>query len=86
MSRRRLLSGAMQAKLAGSVRQGRRSTVYKMLSKQHDGTVPCFVCGKHVKEPHATLEHITPLSKGGTDDMDNLSISHNVCNNRRGAT
>lgn len=85
MKRRRLLSGAMQAKLAGSVRQGRRATVYKMLSKQHGGSVPCFVCGKHVKEAHATLEHIVPLSKGGTDDMGNLSISHNVCNNRRGA-
>lgn len=84
MGKRKLLSGATAARLAGSVRKGRRETVYRMLLKRH-GSVPCFVCGKHVKEPHATLEHILAVSKGGTDDMDNLSISHNVCNARRGA-
>lgn len=66
------------------IRQGRRDTVYKMLGKKNDGCVPCFVCGRHVKEKHATLEHVIPRSKGGTDDMDNLSISHNACNARRG--
>ncbi len=62
----------------------RRDTLYKMLFKKHDGHVHCFVCGKHVKEKSATVEHVLPLSKGGTDDMDNLSISHNFCNMKRG--
>lgn len=69
----------------GVVRQSRRETIYKMTAKRNAGTVPCFVCGNHVKRQHATLEHIIPLSKGGTDDMENLAISHNTCNNRRGA-
>lgn len=62
----------------------RRETLYKMLSKKHDGKVPCFVCGGHVPKSIATLEHIKPLSKGGTDEMNNLSISHFACNQRRG--
>ncbi len=78
------MSGAMRAMLQSGVRKSRRETVYRMLAKKHEGIVPCFVCGRHVKERNATLEHVTPLSKGGTDDMDNLAISHFQCNQRRG--
>lgn len=63
--------------------QKRRATLYKMLAKKHDGIVPCYVCGKHVTKQDASLEHIIPLAKGGTDDMENLSISHVTCNNAR---
>jgi hypothetical protein len=62
---------------------GRRETVYKFMKKKY-GEVPCYVCSRHVKEKNATLEHIIPLSKGGTDEMDNLSISHFQCNQARG--
>jgi len=62
----------------------RRETLYKYLSKQNDGIVPCFVCKRHVNPSAATIEHKTPLSKGGSDEMDNLSISHWFCNTRRG--
>lgn len=79
------VSGGMKARLQSSVRASRRSTVYRMLAKRNDGTVPCYVCGLHVEPKHATLEHVIPVSKGGTDDMDNLSISHRKCNQRRGA-
>lgn len=84
VKKRKLLSGGQKARLATAIRQNRRDTVYKMLSKKHDGSVPCFVCGRHVPERYATLEHIEPISLGGTDDMDNLAISHNTCNVRRG--
>lgn len=78
------MSPSLRSRLEASVRAGRRETIYRMLAKKHDGTAPCFVCGKHVKEKNATLEHIIPKSKGGTDEMDNLSISHYQCNQRRG--
>ncbi|MFG6462304.1 HNH endonuclease [Roseateles sp. DXS20W] len=66
------------------VRKQRRETVYKMKRKRCYGVVPCFVCGQHVDEMHATLEHVQPLSKGGTDAMANLDISHSWCNQARG--
>ena len=80
------MSGSMKAKLQASVRANRRETIYKMTAKRNGGKVPCFVCGEHVSEETATLEHILPKSKGGTDDMDNLSISHEDCNKKRGNT
>lgn len=77
------LSGAMKGRLQGAVRKGRRETVYKMLARQHDGVVPCFCCGRHVTDEEATLEHIVEKAAGGTDEMENLSISHEPCNQER---
>lgn len=66
-----------------SVRQQRRDTIYKMKLKRNAGKCPCFVCGKHVTLDDATLEHVIERSKGGTDDMSNLDISHGKCNHER---
>ena len=33
----------------------------------------------------ATLEHIQPLSEGGSSHLENLAISHGRCNNQRHA-
>lgn len=71
-------------RLEAAMLAGRRETIYKYIGKKNDGNVPCFVCGRHVKEKNATLEHIIPVSKGGTNEMDNLSISHYGCNRARG--
>lgn len=78
------MSKALEGRLLSSVRQGRRETIFKIIGKKNNGIVPCYVCGEHVKKEQATLEHIIPLSLDGTDDMDNLWISHEKCNRRRG--
>lgn len=44
----------------------------------------CFVCNKYVARSTASREHIIPQSLGGTDDPENLTISHKKCNNKRG--
>ncbi len=77
-------SGAMKARLAGAVRKGRRETLYKILAKRHQGLVPCYVCCGHVEPEDATLEHILEQRNGGTDEMSNLAISHEICNQERG--
>lgn len=82
--KRKLLSGGQKARLQTAIRQSRRDTVFRMLAKKNDGLVPCFVCGRNVLKKYATLEHIVPVSLGGSDDMSNLAISHNVCNVKRG--
>ena len=47
----------------------------------------CQICGLPVpqdKSPNklwaATIDHIVPLSKGGTHEPDNCQLSHRLCN------
>lgn len=35
--------------------------------------------------PYATIEHKTPVSRGGTNDMSNLALACVTCNQVRGA-
>lgn len=63
-----------------------RDKMYKTVARQLHGVVPCWVCGEHVLPAAATLEHIQPLSEGGNSHLENLAISHDVCNNQRHAT
>lgn len=62
-----------------------RSKIYKIVARQLHGVVPCWVCGEHVLPEAATLEHIQPLVDGGSSHLDNLAISHELCNNQRHA-
>ena len=60
-----------------------RIRIYKTVAVQLHGTVPCWVCGVHVAIADATLEHIQPLSEGGSSHLENLAISHGRCNRER---
>ena len=51
-----------------------RNKIYKTVARQLHGSVPCWVCGAHVAPEDATLEHIQPLSEGGSSHQDNLAI------------
>jgi 5-methylcytosine-specific restriction endonuclease McrA len=62
-----------------------RDKIYKTVARQLHGVVPCWMCGEHVAAADATLEHIQPLSEGGSSHLDNLAISHGRCNNQRHA-
>ena len=60
-----------------------RDKIYKTVARQLHGVVPCWVCGLPVAPADATLEHIKPLSEGGNSHLENLAISHAVCNHQR---
>jgi len=62
-----------------------RDKIYKTVARQLHGVVPCWMCGEHVLPADATLEHIQPLSEGGSSHLENLAISHGRCNNQRHA-
>jgi 5-methylcytosine-specific restriction endonuclease McrA len=62
-----------------------RDKIYKTVARQLHGVVPCWMCGEHVLPADATLEHIQPLSEGGSSHAENLAISHGRCNNQRHA-
>lgn len=48
---------------------------------------PCHICngdidyGAHHYDPNSfTIDHITPIARGGTDTLDNLAAAHRGCN------
>lgn len=45
--------------------------------------IPCIFCEYSLSFNEATIEHIIPISKGGTNAMENLTISCKSCNNNR---
>lgn len=47
------------------------------------GTLTCYLCLKPVEFGKDHLEHKTPLSRGGTNNYDNLEISCQECNCRK---
>jgi 5-methylcytosine-specific restriction endonuclease McrA len=51
---------------------------------RRDGYV-CGICGGDVEPGDVDIDHIKPFSKGGSDHLDNLRVSHSSCNRRRGA-
>lgn len=57
-----------------------RSTLKKLL---HKYKFSCVHCGSR-DEATLTIDHIKPVSKGGTDDFDNLQILCKSCNSRKG--
>lgn len=45
----------------------------------------CFVCGKPITDYNdCSIEHKIPLGLGGSNMMDNLALSHKVCNFKKG--
>jgi len=45
----------------------------------------CFYCGSGLKAEHATLDHVEPRSRGGTDRVSNLVASCRLCNRAKGS-
>jgi hypothetical protein len=46
---------------------------------ERDGLV-CGICDGEVELADVHIDHIHPVSRGGTDDLDNLQVTHSACN------
>jgi len=44
----------------------------------------CWLCGKIMPENDQTIEHLEPRSKGGTNFLGNLVLTHRLCNEKMG--
>lgn len=56
--------------------------VYEDNIKQY-GTLTCYLCLKPIEFRQDALEHKIPLSRGGTNEYNNLAIAHRSCNSRK---
>lgn len=44
----------------------------------------CGLCGRDVHPADIHIDHIHPRSLGGRDELDNLQVTHAICNMRKG--
>lgn len=52
----------------------------RLESRERFGRERCYYCGRTLSLKAARLDHVVPLSKGGTDNADNLVLCCNACN------
>ena len=76
------------ARRAGDIE---RSVVFRLQIAERDNWI-CGICDEEVDrtlshpDPMcASVDHVIPLARGGTNDLDNLQISHLRCNLSKGA-
>ena len=48
------------------------------------GTLTCYLCNKSITFGQDSIEHTIPISKGGSNAIDNLNIAHRKCNFSKG--
>lgn len=47
----------------------------------------CYICGiGFTKDDPETIEHFIPLARGGTWELKNLKLAHQLCNSKKGDT
>lgn len=69
--------GGLKDKRSGGSREKRK----KLLNKVKN----CYWCKTRLTLDTSTLEHIIPLSRGGLDNSNNLTLACYTCNNDRGS-
>lgn len=60
----------------------RRHTLRVKLLEKQNGICP--ICGLVLHINDASFDHIKPKSKGGSNALVNIQVTHYVCNNRKG--
>lgn len=80
----------LQSKFRSRVGEPTRPGIWRAQIAERDGW-RCGICGMpvspQVKYPdplQATLDHIIPVSHGGSNDPENLRLAHMGCNRSRG--
>ena len=53
------------------------------LNKEKYGSFKCELCGNKISEKEISLDHKTPLSRGGDNSKENLWVTDNFCNSKK---
>lgn len=64
--------------------KGRARMRAELIEREMPNPMCCYCRTIHPHGKGLTLEHLTPLSRGGTDDPSNLALSCRACNSLKG--
>ena len=70
--------------LIGNINRKILQEVYEENILKYD-TLTCYLCKKPINFGDDSIDHIIPVSKGGSNDKENLNIAHLTCNMRKSA-
>lgn len=67
----------------------RRSRAQSAIRRHRDEVITrhgyvCGICGGDIDPADMSIDHIMPITLGGTDDPDNMQPAHLRCNSRKG--
>lgn len=62
-------------------RTPRRVAIYRKWSACEER---CYICGLHLAFDEINVDHVHPVAKQGTNDIQNLMPAHKLCNIRKG--
>lgn len=63
--------------------QALRRKIRRQKIVERDGLI-CGLCGGPVDPLDVEIDHIFPVSLGGSSDPSNLQVAHSLCNRRKG--
>lgn len=52
------------------------------LLRQKNGEL-CGICKEYLGDAPVEIDHIIPVSRGGSGDADNLQLTHKECNRQK---
>jgi len=58
------------------------NTVYRRCTND-SGEIICILCLRPVSKNTLSIEHLTPVTRGGTNTLENLWIAHRKCNSSK---
>lgn len=53
-------------------------------NEEHRWKVCCALCAGELSHRTATIDHKVPKIKGGSDNIENLQLAHQQCNQKKG--
>ena len=88
MNRKNLAARRERAARVGRKNAERHRWTIQTLIRKHGGL--CHLCNKPVEmhdehsPTYATIDHIVPLSRGGSENLSNIALAHRGCNASKG--
>lgn len=81
---RRAIRDVCYARRKRAIKGTEIEKVYRDIVAERDGWI-CGICAEPVDRSNWSLDHVMPLSRGGSHMYDNVQIAHKVCNSRKWA-